>query len=192
MRDYVDFHQGKMAGGIAFSEGIEAAAVGNPRQGHPGWRVDYLRRASPVDRLRRPPPQDVGMTERAGGAALSEQPALTFRVEPTAGVQELDRDVALEPWIPRLEHLAHSAFANASDDPIWADIPVHSRPPRAWLAIVEVLGGKREASSGNDQEPIGRGQGRRRNSLSSQLLGWGNPSSTQMSERALASEVKKP
>ena len=61
------------------------------------------------------------MIERAGGAAFGDQSALAIGIARHLGMQQLDRDIALEPRIPRLEHFAHAAGADARDDAIGPD-----------------------------------------------------------------------
>ena len=45
-------------------------------------------------------PDDVGMIQRAGGAAFGDEAALPIGIARGLGMQQLDGDVALEPWIP--------------------------------------------------------------------------------------------
>ena len=61
------------------------------------------------------------MIERAGGAAFGYQPALAVGIARHFGMQQLDRHVAFEPWIPGLEDFAHAAGANARDDGVGTD-----------------------------------------------------------------------
>ena len=61
------------------------------------------------------------MIERARGTAFGDQPALAIGIGRHLGMQQLDRDVALESWIPRLEHFAHAAGPHARDDSIRPD-----------------------------------------------------------------------
>ena len=66
--------------------------------------------------------ENVGMIERAGGAAFGDQSALAIGIGRHLGMQQLDRHIALEPRIPRLEHFAHAAGADARDDAIRTDL----------------------------------------------------------------------
>src|SRR5262245_20304560 len=95
------------------------------------------------------------------GAALRPQALLAIGIHRHLRMQQLDRDVAFESWVPRLEHFTHAAGPHSRDDSIRSD-------------SLALLGGGH----------LGRRKRPRRG-------GW-KPSMSQMSERALASEVRKP
>ncbi len=107
------------------------------------------------------------MVEGAGGAPLGEQTALPVRVRRCVRVQELDGDVALESRIPPL---------NTTPMP-----PSPMRP--TMLVRPDAI-----ADHGRCTHRLNHAKSESR----SDMRGEVKPSSIQMSDRALASEVRKP
>ena len=76
---------------------------------------------------------DVRVTERAGGTRFVHEALDHVRVGRELGMQDLDRDAALDQRVLREEHRAHPAFAQGSYDPIATldDVPgLHHCFPR--------------------------------------------------------------
>jgi len=63
---------------------------------------------------------DVRMPERAGRARLVHEPLDHVRIRRELGMEDLDRDLALDQRVLGQEHRAHPAFAQRADDPVAA------------------------------------------------------------------------
>ena len=59
---------------------------------------------------------DVGMVEGAGGPRLSDEALNSDRVGFRAAMKNLQRDVALEAWVPRSIHLASASRTDERQD----------------------------------------------------------------------------
>jgi len=64
---------------------------------------------------------DVGMIERARRLGFLLEAPQTIRIRREGGEQHLDRDVALQPLIPRPVHLPHPARADGREDLVGAE-----------------------------------------------------------------------
>ena len=83
---------------------------------------DVVGLADVVDR------RDVGVAEIAGGLALAQEAARDLGITAKFGLEDLDRDDALDTGVVRTEHVGHRAFADASVDPVTPE-HLHRRPP---------------------------------------------------------------
>ena len=63
--------------------------------------------------------------QRREGLRFAVQPGEPFDVASERVREHLNRDVAIQPRVPRAKHLAHSAGANRGDDDVRAEL-------RAW------------------------------------------------------------